>query len=99
MLYIRIPLYRVLLDLCKTENQARYWAANSYVFLVLVPLFTTTFLGMIFPRPEIEKVEFTFFLSAQLGYAVIGLIGTLVFQVLIVRRSIIRSEREHFGKQ
>ncbi len=35
--YLRPPLTRVLVDLCRTEDRARFWAAFSNIFLIVLP--------------------------------------------------------------
>lgn len=36
--YLRLHLYRVLVDLCRTEERAKFWTAFSNILLIGLPL-------------------------------------------------------------
>lgn len=50
--YLRVHLYRVLVDLCRTEERAQFWTAFSNILLVGLPMIIA--LGF---RPEARTLE------------------------------------------
>jgi hypothetical protein len=88
--YLRPHLIRVLVDLCRTEDRAQFWAAFSNILLIGLPLIIA--LGF---RPEAETLEAAAFeilgrLSGNLAgylFALVG-IGIIVsFFALVAPRS------------
>jgi hypothetical protein len=88
--YLRPHLTRVLVDLCRTEDRAQFWAAFSNILLIGLPLIIA--LGF---RPEAETLEAAAFeilgrLSGNLAgylFALVG-IGIIVsFFALVAPRS------------
>ena len=88
--YLRPHLTRVLVDLCRTEERAQFWAAFSNILLIGLPLIIA--LGF---RPEAVTLEAAVFeilgrLSGNLAgylFALVG-IGIMVsFFALVAPRS------------
>jgi hypothetical protein len=73
--YLRPFLHRILLDLCGTEDRARFWTAFSNIMLLGMPLiFALNY------QPAAENTEELFFelarkLSGNLGGLLVALIG------------------------
>lgn len=87
--YIQPFLHKILIDLCGTEDRARFWGAFSNILLVGMPLiFSLNF------RPEANQTEELFFevaskLSGNLGGFLVALIGlgfVVSFFALVSRR-------------
>lgn len=78
--YIRRPLYRILVDLCGTEDRARFWLAFSTVLLVGVP--TASALG--YQPLQGDVTESFFLIFRQLGQNVMGFLVALVGLGLVV---------------
>jgi hypothetical protein len=73
--YLRPHLTRVLIDLCRTEERAQFWAAFSNILLIGLPLIIA--LGF---RPEAETLEAAAFevlgrLSGNLAGYLFALVG------------------------
>lgn len=84
--YLRRHLTKILIDVCERESRAAFWTAFSNVTLVLVPLICA-----MFHRPAIANDSSSFFeISAQLKWALIGLIGSVVILGLVIARFIPR---------
>ena len=78
--YVRSHLKAILVDLCGTTDRANFWAAFSHVSLVLVPLiFAMQYRGE-FGRGS----SLVFELGAQLKWALVGLVTTLVTQGIVI---------------
>lgn len=74
--YLRPYLRAVLIDLCKTEERARFWTAFSNVLLIGMPMILA-----LNHRPEAGNAEEIFFevagkLSGNLGGFLFALIAT-----------------------
>lgn len=73
--YLRPFLRRILIDLCGTEDRARFWEAFSNILLIGIPLiFSLTY------NPKSGSTEALFFevaakLSGNLGGFLVALIG------------------------
>lgn len=78
--YIRLPLYRLLVDLCGTEDRARFWSAFSAVLLIGFP--TASALGYQ-PLPG-DPSESLFLIFRQLGQNLIGFLVALVALGLVI---------------
>lgn len=77
--YLRPHLNRVLVDLCKTEERAQFWAAFSNILLIGLPLIIA--LGF---RPEAVTLEAGVFevfgrLSGNLAGYLFALVGIGIF--------------------
>lgn len=87
VVYLRPHLKRILLDLCGTEDRASFWAAFSNLALVLTPLIFAmqyrpeTGLGT---SPVLE-------MAAQLKWALIGLVASVLVLGFVVSAFIPRS--------
>ncbi len=80
MLYLRAPLYRILVDLCGSEERARFWAAFSAVLLIGLPSAAT--LGY---HPFSGNLTDTFFdMARQLGQNVMAFLAALVALGIVV---------------
>jgi len=76
--YMRIHLQRILVDLCGTEERAKFWAVFSNVVLVLTPLiFAMSY------RPQ-SGASVLFELTTQIKWGFIGLIGSVLMLGIIV---------------
>lgn len=87
--YLRPFLRNILIDLCGTEDRARFWAAFSNILLIGMPvIFALNF------SPEARSTEALFFevaakLSGNLGGFLVALIGIgfmVSFFALVSRR-------------
>jgi hypothetical protein len=73
--YLRTSLYRVLVDLCKTEDRAQFWVTFANILLIGLPLIIA--LGF---RPESGTLEEAIFemlgrLSGNLAGYLFALVG------------------------
>lgn len=88
--YLRPHLTQVLIDLCRTEERAQFWAAFSTILLIGLPLIIA--LGF---RPEAETLEAAVFeilgrLSGNLAgylFALVGIGIMISFFALVAPRS------------
>ncbi len=80
MLYLRAPLYRVLVDLCGGEDRARFWSVFSVVLLIGLP--SAAALGY---RPLSGYPTDMFFdMARQLGQNVMAFLAALVALGIVV---------------
>ncbi len=80
LLYLRAPLYRVLVDLCGGEDRARFWSAFAAVLLIGFP--SAAALGY---RPYAGSSTDAFFdMARQLGQNVIAFLAALVALGIVV---------------
>ena len=82
VIYLRPHLRKILVDLCGTESRADFWTAFSNVSLTLVPLICA-----MFARPELGGDTF-FSVSAQIRWALIGLVVAVTILGLVLSRFI-----------
>ena len=78
--YLRSPLMKILIELCGTEERARFWAAFSNVTLILVPLiFAMQYRPVTGPEtsPTLE-------IGSQLKWALIGLVASILILGLVL---------------
>ncbi|MCB9896412.1 MAG: hypothetical protein H6825_00275 [Planctomycetes bacterium] len=81
-------LQRLLVDLCGTDDRARFWTAFSGVMLVLVPL-----IGAMMHRPTLTSDwDALFDLTLQLRLALIGLVAATLCLGLVLSRFIPRQD-------
>src|SRR4026207_496012 len=74
VIYLRRSLWRILVDLCRTEERARFWLTLSTILLIGLPLI----LGMGY-SPETANAEAAFFETAnQIKWNLFGFVLTLV---------------------
>ena len=86
VLYLRSHLRKILLDLCRTQERADFWAAFSNIVLILVPI-----IFALFPRPEGGSSTAVFFdISSQLKWGLIGLVGAVVVLGVVLSQFIPR---------
>src|SRR4051794_7051890 len=79
-LYLRRHFRNVLTDLTGTAQRAAFWTAFTSLLLVLVPLIVVMFV----PREaRADEPEF-FRVVAQLRWALVGLVATLVSCALVI---------------
>jgi hypothetical protein len=72
--YLKSTLRKILVDLCGTEDRANFWMAFANVTLILTP--TAVALGA---RPEAgQNSPLTFQVGAQMEWALIGLVASIV---------------------
>ena len=84
VVYLRPYLRKVLIDLCGTEERADFWTAFSNVTLALVPLICA-----LFYRPVSgERISTFFNVTAQLQWALVGLIGSVVILGAVISKFI-----------
>ena len=76
--YLRKSLSDILIDLCKTENRARFWANITNLSYVLMTLLLT-----LSQKPRSDQL-FVFQLSQYLTRTIFGLTLTTVFLSLII---------------
>lgn len=74
--YLQDPLRRVLFDICRKRDHARFWAASANVLLLALPLSLELLLIDLGPYGETEM----FWILHQLKWALMG----LVVAVLVV---------------
>jgi hypothetical protein len=87
VLLLRRPLLRLLADLCGSETRAAFWAAFSYVTLVLAPLLAAMH------RQPAPAGDPAFELAAQLEWALGGLLASVLLVGGVLARSIAAFER------
>jgi hypothetical protein len=68
------PLFAVILDLCGTQQRARFWSLYLSTILILVPLTFVTFISTFGAR----LYDFDAAIQRTTFYALIGLTGALV---------------------
>jgi hypothetical protein len=80
--YFRPHLHRILLDLCGTEDRARFWTAFSNITLLLIPLiFAMSY------RPKTGELFPIFFeLSNQFKWGLVGLVSSIVVTGFMISR-------------
>jgi hypothetical protein len=91
VLYLRRPLQQLLVDLCGSVERAGFWSTNSHILLILVPLM----FAMVY-RPSTaarQQGELAILLGSQLFLALLGLIGTILAQSLIINLFIPRASQ------
>jgi hypothetical protein len=88
VIYLRVYLKAILIDLCGTAERAGFWTAFSNVTLTLVPLiFALNY------RPEAGSLpSLVLALSAQLENALIGLVCSVVVLGIVMSTFIRRRE-------
>jgi hypothetical protein len=67
-------LEKLLVDLCGTENRAKFWVIYSNVMLYLVPLLMVIMFGK---SSVVSGADFGFF-KAAFGYAIFGVFSSLL---------------------
>ena len=72
--YLRDPLHRVLADICRKRDHARFWAASAEVLLVTVPLAFE--LLLIDLRTASDSP--VFWILNQLRWALLGVVAAVV---------------------
>jgi hypothetical protein len=78
--YLRIPLHRLLVDLCGTEERARFWLAFSSVLLLGTPLAAA--LGYSPPPAPLDDAMFIMF--RQFGQNLMAFLVALVGLGIVV---------------
>jgi len=74
VVYLRVPLRRILVELCGTSERAAFWAAFTNVSIMLVPLIFALQYG-----PEMKVGQSAVLeIGAQLKWALAGLLATVV---------------------
>ncbi len=80
MQYLRPSLHRILIDLCRGEDRARFWSAFATVLLIGVP--AATAMGY---HPMAGSFADAFFsVARQLGQNVMGFLAALVALGIVV---------------
>jgi hypothetical protein len=80
MSYLRSSLFRMLVDLCGTEDRGRFWLAFSTVLLIGVP--ASAALGY---RPATWSPADSFFdIARQLGQNIMGFLAALAVVGLVI---------------
>ena len=72
--YLRDPLQRVLTDICRKRDHARFWAASAEVLLVSVPLAFELLLIDLGPSGDSQ----VFWVLNQLKWALLGVVAAVV---------------------
>jgi hypothetical protein len=72
--YLREPLRRVLFDICRKRDHARFWAASADVLLLTVPLAFELLLIDLGPAGDSP----VFWVLHQLKWALLGLVAAVV---------------------
>src|SRR4051812_3995832 len=72
--YLREPLRRVLFDICRKRDHARFWAASADVLLLTVPLAFELLLIDLGPAGESP----VFWVLHQIKWALLGLVAAVV---------------------
>jgi uncharacterized membrane protein YhaH (DUF805 family) len=86
--YLRRPLFRILVDLCGTEDRAAFWLAFSNVTLFLVPV-----LFALHSHPASGSfAESVLGIGDQLEAALLGLVVSVVALGLVLSRFIPRND-------
>ncbi len=85
--YLRSHLNAILIDLCGTAERARFWSAFSHVTLAVVPLiFAMQY------RPALgQDTTAVLELGAQLKWALVGLVSSVVTLGIVIGSFIPRS--------
>jgi hypothetical protein len=86
VLYLRSHLKGILIDLCGTGERAGFWMAFTNVALVLVPV-----IFALHARPENASTAAAIFaVSAQLEWALIGLVAAVLVMGVVLHQFIAR---------
>ena len=85
VVYLQRPLLRILIDLCGTEDRAKFWLAFSNVTVCLTPL-----LFALHHRPEDSAASSVFQLADQLEGALLGLVISVFVLGFVLGRFIPR---------
>jgi len=72
--YLQEPLRRVLFDICRKRDHARFWAASANVLLLAVPVAVELLLMDIKPWSESNL----FWILHQVKWAVLGLVVAVI---------------------
>ena len=86
VLYLRRPLDRLLIELCGTEERARFWSAFTSVSLVLVPLV----FALDYRPDDFEKIPAVIGIATQVKWALGGLVATATLVAFTLSRFIPR---------
>src|SRR5262245_37023127 len=79
-LFLRPHLRKVLTDLTGTSERAAFWGALTSLLLVLVPLVVVMFV----PRETASDEPVFFRVVAQLRWALVGLVATLISYAFVL---------------
>ena len=91
--YLSTPLTKLLVDLCGTEDRARFWAHLTNLSFVLMAL-----LMSLIVRPD-TGLQTIFQISRQLGWMLFGQIVTVVFVSMSISRFVYRVDRQNLNTQ
>ena len=82
VLYLKVALHRILVELCGTSERAAFWAAFTNISIVLVPLiFALQY------TPQLKEGQSAVLeIAAQLKWALAGLLATVVMVGWILSR-------------
>jgi hypothetical protein len=72
--YLQEPLRRILLDICRKRDRAKFWAASANVLLLAVPLCLELLLIDLGPWGESS----TFWILNQVKWGLLGLVVAVV---------------------
>ena len=82
--YLRIPLRRILEELCGTSERAAFWAAFTNISITLVPLI----FALQYTPDSKGGTSAVLQIAAQLKWALAGLLTTVVIVASILSRFI-----------
>jgi hypothetical protein len=74
VVYLRVPLHRILVELCGTNERAAFWAAFTNISITLVPLI----FALQYTPESKEGPSAVLEIAAQLKWALAGLLTTVV---------------------
>lgn len=93
--YLRNPLLAVLIDLCGTEERARFWTAFSNITLFLLPLV----LALDYRPGPNGNESGVFAVSDQLQSAIMGLIVAVFVLGMLLSWHIAKGQRPSASKE
>ncbi|HKJ28029.1 MAG TPA: hypothetical protein VJ965_10350 [Anaerolineales bacterium] len=87
VLYLRKPLYKLLVDLCRTEDRARFWVQITNISFFL----GATFMALSF-RPH-EPQPTHYFLASIMSRTLFGLLGVTGFLTIMISAFAARQDK------
>jgi len=80
VVFLKVPLGRILVELCGTSERAEFWAAFTNVSIMLVPLI----FALQYPAELKERQSAVLEIATQLKWALAGLLATVVLVAWIL---------------
>lgn len=84
VLHLSPHLKKVLIDLCGTEERAKFWTVFSNLSLILMPLFT----AMHYYPNSREGASIFFEIITQFNWGLVGLLSSILAIGIVIKRYI-----------